>query len=125
MAETTEESAPGTHPAPWKWKEELGDEDDLPRLLDADGKVVCHFGNSRQYYPDEGEPPETVAAALIAAAPEMEALLRKLEWLCLDRDYPEPRCPECQEERDAEPQRHSPDCALGNLLARIETARKT
>jgi len=40
----------------------------LGGFVGADGKEICHFGDSTTYYPDEGSPPSDVDAALIVAA---------------------------------------------------------
>jgi hypothetical protein len=59
-------------PGPWYWIE--GGRNDMP-ILTSDAGRVCHFGNNRSYYPNEGDPPEEPDAQLIAAAPDLlEAL---------------------------------------------------
>lgn len=74
-----------THsPGPWKWEqapsEEWGDEPQ-GRIVDADGKLVCDFGDGRQYYPTEGTPPDGMNRRLILAAPEMFDALKHIRFL--------------------------------------------
>lgn len=61
-------------PGPFRWKANLGPLE-LPVLLDADGNVVCDFGNAGQYYPTEGTPPSESNAELLRASAEALALL--------------------------------------------------
>jgi hypothetical protein len=56
---------------------------------------------------------------LVAAAPDMELLLREVETL--DDGY---RCPWCAGEREDGTVAHTPDCRLGRVLARIDAAGK-
>lgn len=63
--------------APWVW-EKSDDSEKLLRLLDADGGLVCDFGDSTQYYPTSGIEPNEAECALIAAAPDLLAALTAL-----------------------------------------------
>ena len=103
------------HPAPWKW--------DWSVLMDASGKEILALSEE----PEDGEPSASVRA-LIAAAPEMEALLRRLEWRDTET-YGVRICPECflRENDRSPPHRHAivrgEPCRLGALLARIDGAK--
>jgi hypothetical protein len=54
-------------PGPWEWHENGGR--DMGRFDGAEGRSVCTFGDSSDYYPTQGEPPETWDRDLIAHAP--------------------------------------------------------
>lgn len=75
----------GTHtPGPWTWgtQGKYGAPNyagNMPALLGADDTVVMHFGDSEQYYPTEGCPPEGVDKNLIEAAPERREILA--DWI--------------------------------------------
>jgi hypothetical protein len=95
-------------PGPWKWDDTGADD------------VICSAGH--------GVLVERVGAMdadllLIAAAPEMLALLRKAEWLGLLRDGA-PTCPWCAGSHPSAGQAvmsgHAPRCTFVELIARIE-----
>lgn len=66
-------------PGPWRWELPRDEWDDqLERLIGADGTEVCNFGNSETYYPITGDAPAAADRALIETAPDMAALLEKL-----------------------------------------------
>ena len=58
IAEATK--GPYTWEPPIKWPAE----GDNGRILGANGETVCHFGDSTQYYPSEGDPPSDADLAL-------------------------------------------------------------
>lgn len=69
------------NPGPWKLvSPERGwpDGDSIGHIEDANGNAICDFGDGAQYYPTEGSPPGEPAATLMLAAPELEALLRRV-----------------------------------------------
>lgn len=57
-------------------------------------------------------------ANLIANAPEMFELLKKLEWAGMDAEGEYPICPYCH--GDPEEDGHDSDCELANLFKKIE-----
>ena len=72
---------------PWRWVESSDGlktpeghalYGNLPALVAADGTAICDFGDDEQYYPMAGNAPSDANARLIAAAPEMYALLDTL-----------------------------------------------
>ncbi len=63
-------------PKPWIWIPRI--DNDLPKLVRADGSVVCSFGNDEQYYPTQGEPPNGPDGQLMAAA---NVLLHALRYV--------------------------------------------
>jgi hypothetical protein len=113
------------HPPPWKLipghnREYEGS--NMGWIEDANGKVICDFGDDTQYYPSEGFPPSGPVAASILAAPEMEALLREVEHVSGEAEmgWTQPRCHFCEAFED---QPHAADCKLDALLARIDAAK--
>lgn len=50
----------------------------MPILRAANGETVCDFGSDEQYYPTEGKEPNEADAKLIAAAPELMAVVGEL-----------------------------------------------
>jgi hypothetical protein len=138
------------HPGPWEWRDfftghEDGAEADFDvgwELVDANGKhVLTEFG------PGEASPGVAKGAKeLIRAAPEMEALLRKHEWLTRDQfTYACPECvgvdgpieptPSLMEPRTAivrasddgkkcRRRIHRPGCAINAILDALDAARK-
>ena len=58
-------------PAPWKFHRSSEWDSDEGEILDANGKAVCCFGDSTQFYPTAGYAPEGGNLALVLAAPEM------------------------------------------------------
>lgn len=59
---------------PWCFKRK-DDDTDNGGLYNLEGNLVCHFGDSEQYYPTDGTPPDEDDMALITAAPDLlEAL---------------------------------------------------
>jgi hypothetical protein len=102
------------HPAPWRWVSkpngrsgELEGRDHLEHLADGSGKPLLWLDDGR----GDGRPPPRIPAdvlALIAAAPEMEALLRNALNVCEDDDGRLPHI--------------DPD-AIRALLARIDAAK--
>ncbi|HVZ89622.1 MAG TPA: hypothetical protein VHG72_21855 [Polyangia bacterium] len=104
------------HPAPWRW-------DDW--LLADNGDIVV----SGEY--GYVEPANAYVGELIRSAPEMEGLLRKLEWIASATTADEPgdaECPICGSVRRFAEQvnpveYHYPDCKFGSLLARLDAAK--
>ena len=100
----------GQHsPGPWRWVLGRG-------LVDGNGVGLEIRSTSMS------EPTATSEAneALIAAAPEMEALLRDIEWAAVFSGQPN-CCPSCARTKE---EGHISECSLGGLLARIDAARK-
>ena len=67
---------------PWRWDPKRGTYEYNAQNVGgfvAGGAAVCHFGNSEQYYPEQGEPPNEADRALIAeyrtAAPDLARAL--------------------------------------------------
>lgn len=81
-------------------------------MMTAEGILYCKIDTE---YNDEAD------SALIAAAPEMLALLRSVEW---GSDYNFPQCPDCGRHRKSG-HRLAPDdesgnpCQLAALLKRL------
>jgi hypothetical protein len=63
---------------PWRFEEDADDIDDMGRFVGADGTIVCSFGDDTTYYPTAGSPPEGADRQLIAAAPQMLAVLLQI-----------------------------------------------
>ncbi len=101
------------HPAPWRW-------DDYG-LLDANGKRIVYEQGA--IGPDDGGVAvETPAVAeLIRLAPEMEALLRQVQY---GGDYYHD-CPWCQctGSHDMTTTLNHGPCPLGTLLDALDAAR--
>lgn len=104
-------------PAPWAaaWDDREGDETTFPGVpvVDKRGKVVVfvhHMEKDR----------EDADAALIAASPEMLALLRDMEFSATTNFGHVMVCPFCLTDEDSP---HKPDCRLGALLQRIDERR--
>ena len=55
---------------PWCFKRE-DDDTDNGGLYNLEGNLVCHFGDSEQYYPTDGVPPDEDDMTLITAAPDL------------------------------------------------------
>lgn len=70
-------------PGPWRFEEERGE--DMGGFY-AGEDIVCHFGDSTQFYPSEGIPPSEANARLIAAAPD---LLKAVWQLTLGPAHPD------------------------------------
>jgi len=85
MTQTPDQQQRGHTPGPWYWVDD-GDLDitEMPKLRGAQGVEVCNFGDGTAYYPTEGEPPNLIDAALIAAAPELLDALRACWDLGID-----------------------------------------
>jgi hypothetical protein len=67
-------------PGPWTW--EVLDGTDVGSIDGPDGKRACWFGDDEQYYPTGGTPPDQADLALMLAAPDLlAALKRSLDWL--------------------------------------------
>jgi hypothetical protein len=97
------------HPAPWRWKEK--------------GSVVGLLAAN------ETEPLFTASGReLIRLAPELEALLRKLEWSSDFGTLTGPCCPDCGARRpigvDGRTVKHKPQCGIAAILAALDAARK-
>ena len=87
-------------PGPWRAE---GDD-----IVDVNGVVVCR-------------PDDASDDSLIAAAPEMLELLRKLEgWRDGECESCGPNAATCVECEWCAGHGHRPDCALGALIARID-----
>ena len=68
-------------PGPWVWEldpdwNNNGDEGGIKSV--PTGELVCHFGDSTQYYPTSGAPPDEADRALICAAPDLYAALKDI-----------------------------------------------
>ena len=66
---------------PWRWalsQDAIGSYGDQPALVGPNNDIICHFGDSTQYYPTEGYPPSDEDSRLIAKAPEMREAIAKL-----------------------------------------------
>jgi len=74
-------------PAPWKWIVEFEDSAKMPSLVDANGKEICNFGDSEQYYPLEGTPPNDENSKLIEAAPELLEALKECIFILEQNSY--------------------------------------
>lgn len=117
----SDESKP-EHPAPWRWIEDATKTvQGEVALVDANGAIVVEAVNCNGY--DDGsiavvscESP--VARELIRLAPEMEALLRKIEWAGA-MDW----CPCCNRRGSADG--HFGDCALAEILDLMDATRRT
>lgn len=62
---------------PWCFKRK-DDDTDNGGLYNLEGNLVCHFGDSEQYYPTDGTPPDEDDMALITAAPDLLEALQNL-----------------------------------------------
>lgn len=60
------------------------DDTDNGGLYNLEGNLVCHFGDSEQYYPTDGTPPDEDDMALITAAPDLLKELQKLRAYVID-----------------------------------------
>lgn len=54
------------------------DNTDNGGLYNLEGNLVCHFGDSEQYYPTDGTPPDEDDMALITAAPDLLEALQNM-----------------------------------------------
>ena len=131
------------HPAPWRWTpikaeyEMIGFKkgDEIPGqffLVDARGEDVifgCDCDADREFRYVEVDDP--VVRELIRLAPEMEALLRKLEYAGSKDSYGDPVdcCPECKATAGFGQMNpgdgHTKDCELGRILAALDAERNT
>lgn len=119
---STPESKPS--PGPWFWRPEAHSTNCLAA---SDGLTVAIYDRSN--YPGEN-PHEPADKALLAAAPEMAAMLRSLEWA---GGAPGPlECPECGRVKLVNDgkggtviNKHDSDCRLSSLLDRVGRAEKT
>lgn len=97
----------GASPAPWAWDKEWHSKN---VLRSADGYTVAIYDRVNwlsRVEPEVDEPNK----ALLSAAPEMAAMLRKLEWA----GDMIPRCPQC----GCSKPEHRFDCPLNALLDRV------
>lgn len=103
-------------------------------MSDSLGPWKIAYGSGTYVVDSRGDPLATLHlradraknAALIAAAPEMLALLRDLEWAGNDcgssadgDSLSFAACPDCGAQRDSG---HSPGCKLAAMLARLSPA---
>ena len=108
-------SDPVEHSAPWRWRPDENGHTDL-HLVDANGDTIT-LGDETL---DEAPP---FTRELIRLAPEMEALLRSIEWKA-DTRWEGGCCPSCNGRRDVGgPSGHFADCKLAALLAALDAAR--
>ena len=111
----------GDHPGPWRWRthtDVVGSGTPLiydDALIDGNGERVLWASDA--IAPPHIRRADGRVAMLVAAAPDMEAILRELETC--DEGF---LCPFCQGERRGGQVRHSPDCKLGRVLGRIDGA---
>jgi hypothetical protein len=61
----------------WFWNESHGNK--LASLQNEYGSEICNFGNDTNYYPTEGVEPDIYDKKLIASAPEMFEMLKRIE----------------------------------------------
>ena len=66
---------------PWRFEEDR-ESYDCGRFVAQDGTVICYFGDSEQYYPTSGSPPEGANRAVMLAAPDLLEALRDLVARC-------------------------------------------
>ncbi len=111
------------HPAPW----EVLPDGSAPEnacfssgLVDADGERVLGPTNDQNLY--FASP---YVRELIRLAPELEALLRKMEWI-FSADEEADECPSCFAQSPLSDGRreHGDGCELAALLAKLDAARK-
>src|SRR5688572_8705093 len=93
-------------PGPWRWYQEAGRRMPILRASDDTGVIIWGRDFDSCEYGDK---------ALIAAAPDMAAMLRELEWSAVDHRDMEPRCPMCDRLRPT----HAQDCRLEALLDEV------
>jgi hypothetical protein len=106
------------HPAPWEWG--------IGVLMDASGdRVLFAEGPGHVYV----EVPSPLARELIRLAPELEELLRKATWTKTGRYRWS--CSFCEQvwvqviNRRAREFKHQTGCPVGDLLEKLDAARKT
>lgn len=107
-------------PRPYPWRYEESGPNGAGRVVDAKGKtvIVCS---------DRYESVEFAegALAVVLVAPQMEDLLRTVQWSGADA-CATPCCPICGVEKyqpNERPPEHMADCEIGILLAGIDKAR--
>lgn len=75
-------------PTPWRYDEAPSFEyyeGPLDKIVGADGKTVCDFGDSTQYYPTAGTPPDRDdAREMVRRVNAHDALVAALETLLAD-----------------------------------------
>lgn len=78
-------------PRPWKWIPSTNPRNcEMAKIEDANGNLVCDFGDCEMYYPTEGkEPSEIDRDFLIRAVNAHDALVAALEsaLVALGRNY--------------------------------------
>jgi hypothetical protein len=100
-------SEPKHSPGPWRWYQEAGRRMPILRASDDTGVIIWGRDFDSCEYGDK---------ALIAAAPDMAAMLRELEWQFNDRAGVGV-CPSCRCTEDVGyGGGHAPDCRLASLL---------
>lgn len=66
-------------PGPWRWDRDESDDEDCGGFRGPDGRLLCYFGRSEQYYRTQGEEPHDQDRALIAHAPtDLAALVAEV-----------------------------------------------
>lgn len=63
---------------PWVFSADEDDTYDNGLIKSENGSIVCYFGNREQYYPANGEPPDSADMALILASPDLLSALQQL-----------------------------------------------
>jgi hypothetical protein len=110
------------HPAPWQWAmtTDSGGIRKPWRLEDANGREV--ISGEFDFDDPNVRLASPLAGELIRLAPEMEAALRRLEWIS---DREETACYECGVVFHAfEPApAHETGCSIGTILAALDAAR--
>jgi|LGVE01.1.fsa_nt_gb hypothetical protein len=109
-------------PGPWEfdktsdnWPGDTGNEDILGSIIDRDGGWhICRIWEDVSENIEESK----ANAQLIAAAPDMLAMLEGLEWNEYHIGWKCHCCPVCMSTKDEE--QHTDGCKLGNLLKRIK-----
>ncbi len=102
------------HPPPWRWAvtRDYRDAEVLWRLEDSTGTEVVAKG----FCGADIQVASPVVRELIRLAPEMEAMLRSIEW-----------CPSCSGRNRTSPDGtsfHFSECKLAAILSAIDAARK-
>ena len=117
MTEETKSSEfTGHSPEPWQWvapKRDLDFEGPLGRLIDANGKDICDFGDDTQYYPTAGSEPVGPDRRLIVAAPK---LLSERDELQRFKDYVHYRLDEAGVPVDPDSPHKAEGCRIGGRL---------
>lgn len=87
---------PKITPGPWKWVDvdedhlEPWERDNNMPSLESDKYLICGFGNSEEFYPTQGSPPNIPNSKAIAALPELlEVYKAAVRLLAAKSEYEE------------------------------------